>query len=92
MSYEGNFIECLMVRKENIRSLLEAKYYFYSVVLVLSLLLMLPTVFTGKYSLLMLVSLMIFTAGPLFCLLMQLAVTNKQTLPLNTKLTKKSGL
>lgn len=92
MSYEGNFIECLMVRKENIRSLLEAKYYFYSVVLLLPLLLMLPTVFTGKYSLLMLVSLMIFTAGPLFCLLMQLAVTNKQTLPLNTKLTKKSGL
>ena len=49
MSYEGNFIECLMVRKENIRSLLEAKYYFYSVVLLLPLLLMLPTVFTGKF-------------------------------------------
>lgn len=92
MCPEGNYIECLLVRKENIRKLLEAKYYFYSVMLLLPLLLMLPTVFSGKYPLLLLLSMMTFTAGPMFCTLMQLAVTNKVTMPLNTKLTRKNGM
>lgn len=92
MCPEGNFIESLLVRKENIRSLLEAKYYFYSAMLLLPLMLMLPTVFSDKYTMLMLVAMMFFTAGPMFCLLMQLAVTNKVTMPLNTKLTRKNGM
>lgn len=92
MGVEGNYIECLMVRKENIRNLLEAKYCFNVVLQLLPLVLMLPTVIYGKYSFLMLVSLMLFTVGPMYFLLMQLAVSNKQTFPLNSKLTKKNGL
>lgn len=92
MGPEGNFIECLLVRKENIRSLLEAKYYYYSALLIMPLVLMLPNVFTEKYSFLMLLSLMFFTAGPMFCVVMQLAVINKVSVPLNTKLTRKNGM
>lgn len=85
MSAEGNYIDCLMIHKENIIKLLKAKYYFYSIVQLLPLLLMLPTVFTGKYSLLALISMMIFTAGTIYFCLMQMAVYNRQTIPLNTK-------
>ena len=92
MCPEGNYIECLLVHKENIRSLLEAKYCFYSVMLVLPLCLMLPTVFSGKYSFLLLLSMMAFTAGPMYFMLMQLAVINKVTMPLNTKMTRKNGM
>ena len=53
---------------------------------------MLPTVFAGKYSLLLLLAIMAFTAGPLFCLLMQLAVYNRQTIPLNAKLVSKGSV
>ena len=92
MSAEGNYIDCLITHKENIMQLLKAKYYFYSALLVFPLLLMLPTVFTGKYSLLMLLSMMSFTIGPVYCLLMQMAVYNKQTIPLNTKFISKGNI
>jgi len=92
MCGEGNYIDGLMVHKENIVQLLKAKYYFYSTLLVLPFLLMLPTVFTGKYSLLMLVSMMCFAAGPVYCLLMQLAVYNRQTMPLNSKFIGKGSI
>lgn len=92
MSAEGNYIDCLVIHKENIMQLLRAKYYFYASVLLLPFLLMLPTVFTGKYTLLMLVSMMCFTAGPIYCLLMQMAVYNRQTMPLNTKFISKGNI
>ena len=72
--------------------LLKAKYYFYSSMLVLPMLLMLPTVFTGKHSLLALLSMMCFTAGPVYCLFMQMAVYNRQTMPLNTKFISKGNM
>lgn len=92
MSYEGNYIDGLMVHKENILVLLRAKYYFYIFLLALPLLLMLPTVFMGKYSLLNLVSMAAFSAGPVFCLLMQMAVYNKQAVPLNTKMVSRGSV
>lgn len=92
MCPEGNYIECLLVRKENIRSLLEAKYYFYSIALLIPFVLMLPTVIAGTYPLLLLMGMMIFTAGPVYCMLMHLAIINKVTMPLNTKLTRKTGV
>lgn len=92
MSAEGNYIDCLMIHKENIIQLLRAKYYFYTAILFLPLLLMLPTVFMGKYSLLALLSMMCFTAGPVYCLLMQMAVYNRQTIPLNTKFISKGNV
>jgi hypothetical protein len=81
-----------MVYKENILVLLRAKYFFYIFLLALPMLLMLPTVFMGKYSLLNLISVATFTAGPVFCLLMQMAVYNKQATPLNTKMVSRGSV
>lgn len=92
MCAEGNYIDGLMVHKENIFSLLRAKYYFYSGMLFFPLLLMLPTVVTGKYSLLILLSMMSFAAGPVYCLLMQMAVYNRLTIPLNAKFIAKGSI
>ena len=92
MCAEGNYIDFLAVHKENIMQLLKAKYFFYSSILVLPFLLMLPTVFTGKHSLLALFSMMCFTAGPVYCLFMQMAVYNRQTMPLNTKFISKGNV
>ena len=92
MCYEGNYIECLMVHKENIIQLLRAKYYIYSILLVMPFLLMLPTVFTGKCTLLMLVAYALFTAGAEYCMFFQMAVFNKQTIPLNTKFIGKGSM
>ena len=92
MCNEGNYIDCLMVRRENILKLLHAKYIFFSIVLLFPFVLMLPTVFTGKWSIFMLVSYMFFTAGFQYFILFQMAVYNKQTLPLNTKFISKSGM
>jgi hypothetical protein len=63
MCAEGNYIDGLMVHKENIISLLKAKYYFYVVMLVLPFLLMIPTIVQEKCTWLMLTSIFFFTAG-----------------------------
>ena len=92
MGYEGNYIDCLLVHREQIYTLLRAKYILYSLLLILPLLLMLPLVISGKWSLYMVVSYAIFTMGFQYFLLFQTAVYNKQTIPLNEKLTGKGGL
>ncbi|MGN1375444.1 MAG: DUF5687 family protein [Prevotella sp.] len=68
------------------------KYYFYSAMLIMPFILMLPTVFTGKYSILMLLSMITFSIGPVYCLLMQMAVYNRQTMPLNAKFISKGNM
>lgn len=92
MGNEGNYIDALMVHKENILSLFKAKYIFYCLMLVFPFLLMLPPVIIGKWSILMLASMAVFTAGFQYFLLFQMAVYNKQTIPLNTKFISKAGL
>ena len=92
MAYEGNYIDVLMIHKENILLLLRTKYYIYSALLLWPFILMLPQVFAGKWSLLMLVSYGIFTAGFQYFILFQMAIYNKQTVPLNTKITAKAGI
>lgn len=92
MCYEGNYIECLMVRQENIIMLLKAKYYIYSTLLILPFILMMPTVFTGKSTLLMLIAYAVFTAGVEYFLFFQMAVYNKQTIPLNEKFIGKGSM
>ena len=52
---------------------------------------MLPAVFTGKYTILMLFAYMLLTAGFLHFIIFQLAVYNKQTLPLQLKVTAKGN-
>ncbi len=92
MSYEANYIDALMVHKENILKLLTAKYYFGCALLLLPFVLMLPMVFVGKWHILMLISYGIFTAGVQHCMIMQIAVYNKQKMPLNEKFISKGGL
>lgn len=92
MCYEGNFIDGLMVRRENILQILRAKYLFNCLMLLLPFILLLPTVISGKWSLLMVTSYGVFTAGFQFFLFFQLAVTNRTTRPLNTKFISKSGM
>lgn len=92
MANEGNYIDGLMVRKENILQILKAKYIFNCLILILPFILMLPQVFSGKWSFLMVASLGVFTAGFQLFLLFQLAVSNKQSQPLNTKFVSKNGI
>lgn len=91
MGQEGNYIDLLMMHRENIISLLIAKYWFYSAVLLVPFLVMLPAVFTGKFTLLMLLAYMLLTAGVLHFVIFQLAIYNKQTLPLQQKMTAKGN-
>ena len=92
MCYEGNYIDCLMVHKENILQLLKAKYFLYSTLLLLPMLLMLPTVFMGKCSLLMLIAIMLLVAGPVHACFLYMAIINKQAIPLNTKFIGKGSM
>lgn len=91
MGPEGNYIDLLMVHKENIITLLKAKYYFYCAILLIPTIILLPTIFTGKFSLLMILAYLFITSGLEYFILFQLAVYNKQSLPLNTKITGKGN-
>jgi hypothetical protein len=91
MGQEGNYISLLMTQRENIIALLTAKYWFYCVVLVIPFLIMLPAVFEGKFTLLMLFAYMLLVAGLIHFIIFQLAVYNKQTLPLQQKVTGKGN-
>lgn len=92
MGIEGNYIDLLMVHRENILMLLKAKYYFHCAILVVPFLILLPAVFNGKFSLLMMLAYMSITSGVLYFFLFQLAVYNKQTLPLEQKITGKNKI
>lgn len=87
MSYEGNYIDGLITRKESIYNLLLAKYFLYSVMMIIPLILMIPAMVTGKSEFMTCLAWMIFIAGPVFCLFFQIAVYNKNTIPLNRKIT-----
>ena len=92
MCPEGNYIDLLMVHKENILTLLRAKYYFYCCVLLLPLLITLIPVITGKFSILMVLAYLLTATGPVYFMLFQLAIWNKQTLPLNDKIMGKNQM
>lgn len=92
MGPEGNYIDLLLTHRENILQLLMAKYVFHCVILVVPLLLLLIPVFTGKFSLLMLVAYLLLVSGMVYFIIFQVAVHNKQTLPLNQKLIGKANV
>ncbi|MEG1403276.1 DUF5687 family protein [Bacteroides sp.] len=86
MSYEGNYIDGLMSRKESILSLLRAKYYLYSIGILIPLVLMIPAIVMGKIAILMAVSWAIFSIGFIYFALFQLVVYNTKTVSLNAKI------
>ena len=92
MCPEGNYIDLLMVHEENILKLLNAKYYYYCAIVMLPFVLMLPTVIMGKISILMILAYLFTSIGPVYCMLFQLAVINRDTLPLNDKITGKNQM
>jgi hypothetical protein len=92
MCPEGNYIDLLMTQKENILTLLRAKYYYYCAILLLPLLIQLIPVIMGQFSILMILAYLFTATGPIYFMLFQLAVYNKQTLPLNDKITGKNQL
>jgi hypothetical protein len=83
MTYEGNYLDGLMARKEIIYNLLRAKYYFNCLLTLIPFLLMMVLVFKGKLPIMKSVGYFLFTIGPTFCMVMQAAVINKKTMPLN---------
>lgn len=91
MGPEGNYIDLLMVHKENIITLLKSKYYFYCAILFIPTIILLPPMITGKFSVLMILAYLFITSGLEYFILFQLAVYNKQSLPLNTKITGKGN-
>lgn len=91
MCYEGNYIDGLMSRRYSIYELLRAKYYFNTLILLLPLLLISPLMFNGKISVWMNLGYLLFTAGVLYPCIFQMAVYNKNTLPMNAKLTNSNS-
>ena len=91
MCYEGNYIDGLMSRRESILQLLQAKYYFNVLLLIIPPIILLPLMIIGKMSVWMNVGYFFFTAGVLYPLLFQMAVYNNNTLPMNQKITSKQG-
>ena len=87
MSFEGNYLDGLMARKESIFTLLKAKYYFYSIVIIIPFVLMIPAVVMGKLTLLNLFTFTFFTIGVIYFMLFQMAVYNNKTVPLNEGIT-----
>ena len=91
MGQEGNYIDLLMTQRENILALLKAKFWFYCCVLIVPFVILLPAVFTGKFTILMLLAYMFLVGGCMHFIIFQLAVYNKQTLPLQLKMTGKGN-
>ena len=88
MSFEGNYIDGLMSRKESIFNLLRAKYYLTNLILLVPFLIMMIPIAKGKITFLTAIAYLIFVAGFVFFILLQLAVYNTRTLPLNANLMK----
>lgn len=87
MNVEGNYLDGLISRKESILSLLKAKYYFNTALLIIPLILCIPAILTGKITVLTALTYLFMTSGPIYALLFQLAVYNNKTFPLNTQIT-----
>lgn len=89
MSFEGNYIDGLMSRKESIMSLLKAKYYTYSIGEIIPFTLMIPAIIMNKLTLLGAFAWFFYTIGFIYFCFFQLAVYNKQTVQLNEKVTSR---
>ena len=84
MTFEGNYIDGLMVRKESLYNMLRAKYYLQCIFLAIPFLFSLIPVCMGTIPLLMSIAYLCFTMGTIFAMMMQMAVYNNKTAPLNT--------
>lgn len=88
MGVEGNYIDLLMSRKESVLSLLREKYYFNCALVLVPFFITLIPVLQGKILFLEAVACALFTMGCMFPFIFQLAVYNKDTIHLNTQMTR----
>lgn len=88
-SFEGNYIDGLLTRPGSILHLLRAKYYLYCLAQLIPFILMLPAIFMGKVTWLAAFSWTFFSIGCIYFFLFRCSVYNKQTIPLNAKLSMK---
>jgi len=91
MNVEGNYLDGLISRKESILSLLKAKYYFNTMLLIIPLILCIPAIWTGKITILTTATYLFMTSGPIYAMLFQLAAYNNKTFPLNSQVTGKNA-
>jgi len=91
MSAEGNYIDLLMTRRENIYRLLCAKYYFNCVLLLLPALVMVYPMLRIGLPLILAVAFYFFSVGFMFFVFFQFAVYQQETVPLNEKLTGRTS-
>ncbi len=91
MSYEGNYIDCLLVRRVSILTLLRAKYYLHCLFALLPMLFVIPLMVDGQQTFGRCFALLLFTCGAVFPTVLQLAVYNKKTTPLNDTVNVKSS-
>lgn len=91
MSFEGNYIDCLLIRKVSILTLLKAKYCLHCLFALVPFILMMPLVVKERVGFWECVSLYMFTCGFVFPLILQLVVYNKKTTPLNESVNIKGG-
>ncbi len=91
MSFEGNYIDGLMSRKESIMSLLKAKYYLYSIGEIIPFLLMIPAIVMEKLTLLGAFAWFFYTIGFIYFCFFQLTVYNRQTIALNEKVANRQS-
>lgn len=91
MSFEGNYLDGLMSRKESIYNLLKAKYYFSSLITLIPFILSIPAIIMNKITLLGSLSYMFLTIGFIYWMLFQLAVYNKKTISLNENIMGKNS-
>lgn len=90
MGPEGNYIDLLMVHKENILTMLRAKYYLFCAVLLLPVIILIPTVISGKFPPMMMPAYVFTVTGIQYPALFCLAAYNRQTLPLNSNIFSKT--
>ncbi len=91
MSYEGNYVDCLLVREVSILTLLKAKYYIQCLLALLPILFVIPLIVEGQQTLWGCLALYLFTCGVIFPLIFQLAVYTKTTSSLNETMNMKSS-
>lgn len=89
MSFEGNYIDGLMSRRNSIMSLLKAKYYIYCIAELIPFILMTPAIIMNKLTLFGAIAWFFYSIGFIYFCFFQLAVYNKQTVPLNEKVTSR---
>ncbi len=91
MAYEGNYIDALMIHHENLLKLFRAKYYFYSIVLILPAILGIISSIWGNWSIWQVVACLLYTMGPIYCMAFHMALINKDTIPLTASITHHTG-